>query len=282
MTNSGSQTSGRLAGKVAIVTGGGTSGKIVGTGRAISEVFAREGAAIAVIDRNPAAAQETIDFITAAGGRAIPIIADIGGEAECKRAVDETVAAFGRVDILVNNVGVDNKSGHPRVGEISEAEWNALMDVNIKGPLMMAKHSIPHMTNGGSMIHISSIASVRPGPDTVYTAAKGALEHLSGSIAAQYGDRQIRSNVIRPGEIWTSLIATAFPDEELPIVREKRIKRSLLQTEGTAYDIATAALFFASDDSRWVTAQTLTVDGGITIFFDRQYHPRSHWQFSHR
>jgi NAD(P)-dependent dehydrogenase (short-subunit alcohol dehydrogenase family) len=280
-TNGTSGTS-RLKGKVAIVTGGGTSGKIVGTGRAISEVFAREGAAVTVVDRDPKAAEKTLKVIKAAGGKAISVLADVASEADCKRCADETMAAFGRLDIVVNNVGVDNKSGHPRIIEITEEEWDRLMDVNLKGVLMMAKHSIPLMTNGGSIINISSIASIRPGPDTVYTAAKGGMEHLSRSIAAQYGDRQIRSNVIRPGEIWTSLIATAFPEEELPIVREKRINRSLLKTEGTAYDIATAALFFASDDARWVTGQILTVDGGITLFFDRQYHPRTHWQFGHR
>ena len=150
---------GRLNGKVAIVTGGGASGELLGTGRAICELLAREGARIVVLDRVAAAADITVKAIRQAGGEARAVIADITLESDCRRCVEDAMASYGRLDILVNNVGVENRNGHPRLVEIVEEEWDHVFAVDLKAALMMAKYAIPAMTQGGSLVHISSVGS---------------------------------------------------------------------------------------------------------------------------
>jgi NAD(P)-dependent dehydrogenase (short-subunit alcohol dehydrogenase family) len=139
------------------------------------------------------------------------------------------------------------------------------MAVNLKSALLMSKHALPAMVDGGSVVNISSIASLRPRSATVYAVSKAALETLTRAIAVQYGARGVRANSVLPGEVWTELMARTYPGERGVRARERRRRNSLLGTEGTAWDIASATLFLAGDEARWITGQTLVVDGGFTL-----------------
>jgi len=257
----------RLRGRVAIVTGGGRSGDQMSIGRAIGLLFARQGATVGVLDVKPEAAAATVAEIEGEGGAAFPIEADVVKEEECARAVREAVERAGRLDILVNNVGI---TGSGRVTEVDEAAWDRVMAVNVKSALLMTKHALPAMTVGGAVVNISSIAIIRPRHGTVYAVSKAALETLTRATAVQYGGQGVRANGVLPGEVWTELMARSYstPDEAVR-AREERRLRSILKTEGDAWDIAHATLFLASDEARWVTGQMLVVDGGSTQRDDR-------------
>jgi len=257
----------RLQARVAIVTGSGRSGDEMSIGRAIALLFAREGATVGVLDLNHEAAGATVAEITGEGGAAFAIEANVVREDDCARAVREAVNHAGKVDILVNNVGI-TASG--RITEVEEAAWDRVMAVNVKGALLMTKHVLPAMKDGGAVVNISSIATLRPRNGTVYAVSKAALETLTRATAVQYGGQGVRANGVLPGEVWTELMVRAYPSpEEAAKAREERRLRSILKTEGNAWDIAHAALFLAGDEARWVTGQMLVVDGGSTQHDDR-------------
>ncbi len=252
----------RLEERVAIVTGGGRSGDEMSIGRAIALLYARQGATVGVLDRVPDAARATVEEIEGEGGSAFAIGADVVREDDCTRAVRETRERVGRLDILVNNVGITSGG---RVTDIVEATWDRVMAVNVKGAFLMTKHALPAMENGGAVVNISSVATIRPRDGTVYAVSKAALETLTRATAVQYGGQGVRANAVLPGEVWTELMARSFPTpEEAARSREERRLRSILKTEGSAWDVACAALFLASDDARWITGQMLVVDGGST------------------
>lgn len=257
-------TAGRLAGRSAIVTGGGMSGDEMSIGRAIALLLAREGARVGVFDVSVEAARATVAEIEGAGGVALAIRGDVTSEEDCRRAVAEVHEQAGRLDVLVNNVGITAGAG--LITEVDEAAWDRAMDVNAKGAFFMTKHAVPAMTGGGSIVNISSIATISPRHGTVYAISKKALEELTLATAVQFGPQGVRANSVLPGEVWTELMARLYPTaEEAARWRELRCRRSLLGTEGDAWDIAHAVLFLASDEARWITAQTLVVDGGITV-----------------
>jgi NAD(P)-dependent dehydrogenase (short-subunit alcohol dehydrogenase family) len=254
---------GRVGGRAAIVTGGGRSGDEMSIGRSIALLLAREGAHVGVLDVNVEAARETVAEIQGEGGAALAIQGDVTSEDECRRAVGELLEQAERLDILVNNVGITAGAG--LITEVDGAAWDRAMDVNAKGAFFMTKHAVPAMTGGGSIVNISSIATIRPRHGTVYAISKKALEELTLATAVQFGAQGVRANNVLPGEVWTELMARIYPNaEEAARWRELRRRRSLLGTEGDAWDIAHAVLFLASDEARWITAQTLVVDGGIT------------------
>jgi NAD(P)-dependent dehydrogenase (short-subunit alcohol dehydrogenase family) len=263
-------SSGRFAGKVALVVGAGTAAEsdltAPGVGAAISLLLAREGARVGVVGQGPDGAARTVELIRAEGGEAFAIQAEISDEAECIRTVEAVLSAYGRLDILVNNLGI--RLSGKGVIEIEADEWDRVMDVNAKGLVLTTKHAAPRMSEGGSIINISSIGASRPAFHTsiVYAASKGAVNTMTLVLALQLAPRHIRVNGVCPGNIWTPIaikeVANRGVDPDLESARERRRQMNPLGTEGTAWDIANAAAFLASEDARWITGQTILVDGG--------------------
>jgi NAD(P)-dependent dehydrogenase (short-subunit alcohol dehydrogenase family) len=266
---------GRFAGKVAVVTGGGMSGDVTGIGAAISILLARGGATVGVVDRDEAAAQRTVDILAQDGAAAFGLIGDATREEECARFVQETVARGGGLDILVNNLGV---TGVRKTAAIPDP-WAFTMTVNLDATRHMTRYGVEAMLEGGAIVNVSSTAAVvqirgnaqgsprdeRPtfGPGSAYAVSKGAVETLTLATAAQCGRFGIRANCVRPGEVWTAMVERLRENPQE--WREERRLRSALRTEGTAWDIAHAVAFLASDEARWITGQVITVDGGMAL-----------------
>jgi NAD(P)-dependent dehydrogenase (short-subunit alcohol dehydrogenase family) len=251
---------GRLAGKVAIVTGAGSRGEGIGNGKAAAVLFAREGARVVCADQVASRAAETVDMIAGEGGTASVFECDVSHRDGCQRLVAAAVERYGRLDILQNNVGIPSEQG---LEEITEEAWDRVMGVNVRSMVLMAQAAVPHMAAGGSIINVSSIAGLRAYPPraTAYTTSKAAVIGLTLALAGQLGSRRIRVNCIAPGQVYTPLIAERLDAEG----RERRATSGLIKDEGTAWDIGWAAVYLASDEARWVTGQVLTVDAGITI-----------------
>ncbi len=265
----------RLAGKIALVIGGGSIGPGWGNGKAAAVLYAREGAKVAVVDWRLEAAQETVDIITKAQGDAIALSGDMTLEADVARVVASTLQAFGRINILHNNVGGSGTGKH--LGNMTLDDWNATLARNVTTAMLTCKAVVPHMEEqgGGSIINISSISSLRHlnTPTAVYSAAKGALNELTKNIALHYAGKGIRANCVLPGYIDTPFIrrdiggkpSYAYKGyESAEAYAAERHKVIPMRRMGTGWDVAYAALFFASDESAYVTAQMLVVDGGVT------------------
>jgi NAD(P)-dependent dehydrogenase (short-subunit alcohol dehydrogenase family) len=260
----------RLKGKIAIVVGAGSIGPGWGNGKATAVTFAREGAKVLCIDINPAAAEETVGIIKNEGGEARIFQADVTRSAEVKAMVEACLKTYGRVDVLDNNVGIAAVGG---VVEVSEEEWDRVMAINLKSCFLAMKHVIPVMERqgGGSIINISSIAGIRYTgvPYATYYASKSAMNHLTRTTAVQYAPKKIRVNAVLPGLMETPMVvksaglAAAYGGaEELWKVRARQVPMGF---GGNAWDVANAALYLASDESRYVTGLELVVDGGITL-----------------
>jgi NAD(P)-dependent dehydrogenase (short-subunit alcohol dehydrogenase family) len=252
----------RLLGKVAIVTGAGSSGPGVGNGKATAILFAREGASVLCVDLVGDRAQETADIINGEGGTASVFQADVTRQADCESVAEAAIERYGRIDILQNNVGIPSRQG---IGDITEEEWDRLMVVNVRSMVMAAQAVVPYMAaaGGGAIINLSSIAAVRayPPTSTAYTTSKAAAIGLTVSLAGQLGDRHIRVNCVAPGQVYTPLVADRLSEEG----RRARSTSGVIKEEGTAWDIGWASVFLASDEARWITGQTLFVDAGISI-----------------
>ncbi|HEY8172189.1 MAG TPA: SDR family NAD(P)-dependent oxidoreductase [Dehalococcoidia bacterium] len=252
---------GRLDGKVAIVTGAGSSGEGIGNGRAAAIVFAREGARVLLVDRNVAAAEETAAMIAEETGQCAVFEADVTRGDDCGAMVEDAVRRYGKLDILQNNVGIGSAG---TVVDIDEQAWDRILRVNVTGMMLAAKHAIPAMiaSGGGAIVNISSIAAVRPRGLTPYATSKGAVEALTRGLAADHARDGIRVNCIEPGPVYTPMVAAAGMSDE---IRERRRQASPLGLEGTAWDIAFASLFLVSDEARYVTGVVLPVDGGVLL-----------------
>ncbi len=250
----------RLEGKIAIVTGAGAQGPVMGNGKATAILFAREGARVLLVDLVEERAHETLKVITSEGGDGSVFVADVTRAAECAALVDAAVHRYGRLDILHNNVGI---SGSGSVVEVSEEEWDRVMAVNIKSMMLTSKYAIPQMVagGGGAIVNISSISAVRPRGLTSYTVSKGGVIALTRAMAIDHAKDGIRVNCIMPGPVYSSMVAADLTEER----RELRRRASPLQIEGTSWDVAWAAVYLASDEARWVTGVILPVDGGVTI-----------------
>jgi NAD(P)-dependent dehydrogenase (short-subunit alcohol dehydrogenase family) len=259
----------RLQSKVAIVTGAGTSGEGMGNGKATALLFAEEGAAIVAVDLNRTAAETTAEEIRKSNGTAMALGGDVGRSADVRAIVDATLERFGRIDILHNNVGIEI-AGDPV--STTEEDWDRVHEVNLKGPFLMCKYTIPHMERqgGGVIINISSVASLRwsPVPYFPYHTSKAALNHMTRVIARQYAAKNIRCNVILPGMIDTPHIRHYYrdhPPEEVEHVMRQRDQACPMGRQGSPWDVARAALFLASEDASYITGIELVVDGGLTL-----------------
>jgi NAD(P)-dependent dehydrogenase (short-subunit alcohol dehydrogenase family) len=249
---------GSLQGKTAIVTGGAS-----GIGRATALLLAREGAAVTVADLNETGGQAVVGEIKNAGGQATFVRCDVSLSADCRRAVEETVSAFGGLDILFNNAGIIRRAD---VLQTTEAEWDQVMAVNVKSIFLMSKHAIPFMAaaGGGSIINTGSGWGLVGGGDAVsYCASKGAVVNMTRAMAIDHGPQNIRVNCICPGDTDTDMLRSearqlGVPDEQFLEGAGDRP----LQRIGTPEDIAQAVLYFASDQSAWTTGAILVVDGG--------------------
>lgn len=262
----------RLRDKTAIVVGAGqTPGETIGNGRATALLFAREGAKVVAVDQDLASARETVDLIEGEGAEAIALRADVTDEKQLSAAIRECAERWGTIDILHNNVGIALAGGDAPVHEITVEAFDQLVAVNLRGMVLSCKHAIPVMRKQGhgSIINISSVAAWASYPLVGYKTTKAAVIALTEQIAIQNARYGIRANVILPGLMDTPMAiearvaATGKSREE---VRAERAKRVPLGAKmGTAWDVAAAALFFASDESRFITGASLPVDGGTSL-----------------
>jgi NAD(P)-dependent dehydrogenase (short-subunit alcohol dehydrogenase family) len=262
---SGMEKTGRLAGKAAIVFGAGSSGPGWGNGKATAVAYARAGASVACIDISIDAAMETSDIITADGGSAVAISADVTSLASVERAVAAATAAIGDVDILHNNVGVVFPGGPE---DLDEATFQRAMDINLGSVYRTCKVVLPLFVarKRGVIINIASLAAIRwvGYPYFSYYAAKAAMVQATSALAVQYAPHGIRANSILPGLIDTPMIYTQIAGhyasaDEMVAARNKAVP---LGKMGTAWDVAAAAVFLASEEAKFITGVALPVDGG--------------------
>ena len=244
----------RLQGKVALVSGGAT-----GIGAAVVRRFAREGAAIVFGDINEQAGAALEQELTASGGTARFVLLDVTDRGQWKAAIDATVQAHGRLDVLVNNAGIYARTP---LEDITDDEFDRIMDVNVKGVFIGAQCAIPAMrqSGGGSIINLSSVAGMRGSVATHYGASKGAVRLMTKSIALQCAKDNIRCNSVHPGPVDTAMGHQAVPEA----VRAARFARTLLGRFAQPEEIAGAVFFLASDDSTYMTGSELVIDGGTT------------------
>ena len=249
----------RLAGKVAIVTGAGSRGPGVGNGKAAAVLMAREGARVLCVDAQKDRAEETVQLIRAERGEAVGFAADVTRKAECEAMVAEAVSRWGGLDVLHNNVGIGSRQ---TLMEMTEDEWDRVMAVDLKSMLLATQAAVPALERrgGGAVTCVSSIDALRGRGGTAYAAAKAGVLGFVVSVAVQLAPQRIRVNAIAPGMVWTPMVEDLGPE-----LRERRRKASPLGVEGTAWDIGWAAVYLASDEARWITGQTLVVDGGVTL-----------------
>jgi NAD(P)-dependent dehydrogenase (short-subunit alcohol dehydrogenase family) len=261
----------RLKGKVAMVVGAGSIGPGWGNGKATAVTFAREGAQVFCVDRNQAAAEETVGIIKGEGGEASAFVADVSRAADVEAMVAACLKNYGRIDVLDNNVGIAEMGS---VVDVPEAEWDRVFAVNLKSAYLTMKRVIPVMAKqgGGSIINISSIASLRHvGISYVsYGASKAAMNQMTRTTAVEFAPQHVRVNAILPGLMKTPMVehsaglAASYAKGDVDAMWRARDAQVPMGHMGEAWDVANAALFLASDESRYVTGIELVVDGGLT------------------
>lgn len=255
----------RLKDKIAIVFGAGSSGPGWSNGKAAAVAYAREGAAVICVDLYLASAKETADIILGESFAAVPLAADVTSSASVEDAVKTTLQQFGQIDILHNNVGVVTAGGPE---ELDEGAFLASLDINVGSVLRTAKAVLPHMVarKSGTIVNISSLAAIRwtGYPYFAYYASKGAVNQATVALAMQYAKQGIRANCIMPGLIDTPLIykqiSVNYSSTEQMVAERNRLVP--MGHMGTAFDVANAAVFLASDEARFITGICLPVDGG--------------------
>lgn len=252
----------RLAGQTALITGGGT-----GMGRAIALAFSREGASVTVAGRRVEKLREVVSEIEKQGGQALAVSCDVTQSKDAGRAVQESVARFGRLDVLVNNAGALSVS---TVESIPEEDWDRLMLVNLKGPFLMSRAALPALrkAGGGSIINIGSILGlIGMKGRAAYAASKGGVTMLTKAMALDHAHEKIRVNCICPALVETELIRDLFGSgSEGEAARRSRIAQFPLGRMGRPEDVADMAVFLASKESSWVTGVAIPLDGGLSAF----------------
>ena len=257
---------GRLTGKVALVTGAGSRSEIIGNGQAAALLFAQQGCKVVLVDSEEENLSRTLRKISDQGGEASFYVGDVSNALDCQKMVELAVNTYGHLNILHNNVGV---GGSGTVLEVEPEQWDHIMAVNVKSMMLTSKYAIPEiaLSGGGTVINISSISAIRPRGLTPYTVSKGAVIALTKAMAVDHAAEKVRVNCILPGPIFSSMTSVNMSDE----VRELRRRSSPMGIEGSPMDIANAALYLASDESRWVTAISLVVDGGVSLMSPQRY-----------
>jgi NAD(P)-dependent dehydrogenase (short-subunit alcohol dehydrogenase family) len=252
----------RMQEKVVIVTGGGA-----GIGRATCDLFADEGAAVVVAERDAATGQETVERISGRGGRAHFVQTDVADETSVQRMVAEAVAVFSRIDVLVNNAAVFVLRGI----EASPEEWRQVLDVNVMGPALVAKHVVPHMrqAGGGAIVNLASISSFIAQPHFLtYNASKAAMANMTRCMALDLAADNIRVNAVCPGAVWTQIVeritGEAGMDRAAADAHPDWGGAHMIRRIAQPREIAYAILFLASDEASFITAENLMVDGGYT------------------
>ena len=250
-----------LAGKAALVTGAGAAGDGIGNGRAAAILLARAGARVLAVDRERALAERTVDMIAGEGGEALAHEADVTCPAACRRMVERALDAWGRIDCLDNNVGVDSRGS---VVDEEPDEWRRVMRVNVESMFLVAKEVVPAMirNGGGAIVNVASIAALRPRGMTSYATSKGAAIALTRAMAVDHGADGVRVNCVAPGPVHTPMVGGAGMSAA---ARERRRRASALGVEGTGWDVGRAVRFLLSAEARYITGHTLVVDGGATL-----------------
>jgi NAD(P)-dependent dehydrogenase (short-subunit alcohol dehydrogenase family) len=260
----------RLKEKAALVVGAGSIGPGWGNGKAAAVLFAREGARVMAADINLAAAEETQRIIPSEGGQCETVRCDAARSGDVQAMAEACLSAFGRIDVLHNNVGIVEIGGPV---ETSEASWDRVNDVNLKSVYLTCKYVLPHMERQGkgAIVNIASIAGIRwlGVPYISYAATKAAVVQLTRVIALQYAGKGIRANSILPGLMNTPMVhapavMSAYGGSADELVR-RRDDQCPMGHMGDAWDVAYAALFLASDEARYITGTELVVDGGLTV-----------------
>lgn len=253
-----------LAGKVAIVTGAGSRADGIGNGRAAAILLAREGVKVALLDATTKNAEATKAMIDTEGFTSMVVDADVTNAKSCEAAVAKTVATWGRLDILVNNVGVGGTGG--TAVTLNLEDWDRDMRINVTAMMLMARFAIPEMRKqgAGSIVNIASVAGLKGGhTGLMYPTSKGAVVNMTRAMAAHHGPEGIRVNCIAPGMVYTPMVYARGNGMD-PALRDARRKRSLLQTEGTGWDIGNGVVYLCSDMARWVTGVIHPIDAGAT------------------
>lgn len=263
----------RLRGKVAIVTGAGCVGPGWGNGRAVAVLFALAGAKVFAVDRNEAAMEETLRRIRDAGGDVHAYACDITDNASVAEMVAACVDAYGRVDILVNNVGGSAAGG---ASALSEESWDAQIDLNLKSVFLTCKHVLPELekAGGGAIVNTASTSGIRftGSPQVAYAATKAGVIQFGRVTAVEYAPKGIRVNTVVPGQLHTPMVEARLAGQRsggnVDALLASRLKRIPLGFMGDGRDTAYAALYLASDEARFVTGTEIVVDGGMTARCD--------------
>lgn len=252
---------GRMNGWRAIVTGAGTLGEGVGTGKAIAALFAGEGAKVALFDLDEARASTTLELINGLGGESRIFIGNVADAQDAHRMTAEALDWLGGLDVLVNNIGI--ASGAGQLHNVDQADIDKIMTVNFGTVINMCREAVPALLagQGKAIVNIASVAGLLAHGNTAYGPSKAAMIQLTAELAVMYGRDGIRANCVAPGHITTPMVEAYVKGEQ------RRVRNAIapIGIEGDAWDIAQAALFLAGPDSRFITGITLPVDGGVTV-----------------
>jgi len=247
------QGSGRLAGKVAVITGGDS-----GIGRAVAIAFAREGADVLISYLSEHEdAKDTAKYVEDAGRKCVLVAGDLADRAHVKTIIPKAVEEFGRVDVLVNNAAF--QMSHPSLDEVSDEEWDHTLAVNLSAMFTLCKDAIPHMGPGASIINSSSVNSDMPSPDLApYAMTKAGIANFTASLAQMLADKGIRANSVAPGPIWTPLIPATMPPEKVEHFGED----TPLGRPGQPGELAPLYVFLATEDSQYISGEVIGATGG--------------------
>src|SRR5207248_7061606 len=231
-------------------------------GRAAAILLARAGAKVLVVDIIREAAEQTVAMIHNEGGEAVPFVADVSDEAQCRALVETAVKQFGRLYLLDNNVGIGARGS---VVDTPVTDWQRVMRINVESMFLVSRYAIPAMVEtagSGAIVNVSSISALRPRGLTAYSTSKGAVIALTRAMAVDHGPEGIRVNCVAPGPVYTPMV---YSRQMSAAGREARRRASVLGIEGTGWDIGRAVRFLLSAEARYITGQTLVVDGGATL-----------------